>query len=93
MSLGQASYERRMAAWRRRVGNRGRAISWSDLTEEMRADEEAGAQVVAAGGDRLRAGVRALLARVARSADATRPSVKTSVEDEIAAQLRQLLEL
>lgn len=41
---------------------------------------------------RLRYGMRDLLDRVTASADATRPSRKTQTEDEVAAQLRQLLE-
>lgn len=41
---------------------------------------------------RLRDGIRALLADVAKSADATRPSRKSAIEDELAIELRKLLE-
>lgn len=54
---------------------------WQPKLDEARARHE-----------QLRDGITGLLARVTRSADATRPSKKTSIEDELAAQLRQLLE-
>lgn len=41
---------------------------------------------------RYRDGISTLLADITASADATRPSAKTRAEDELAAQLRQLLE-
>lgn len=40
----------------------------------------------------LRDGIRELLAGVAKSTDATRPSKKTQIEDEFAIALRKLLE-
>lgn len=81
---GQAAYEAYIAAlgWTT-------AVRWQDADEAYRAAWEAAAQ---AAPEPLRDGIRELLADIQASADATRPSKKTQTEDEVAAQLRQLLE-
>lgn len=62
------------------------------LAAAERDQAQAGLRETAAGNIRLRDGIAALAARLDASAAATRPSRKSTIEDEIAIALRKLLE-
>lgn len=85
---GQAAFE----TAQERLSPRNR-LDWKALKPLHREHYEAEARAaIEVHESALRQRIRQLLADVKRSADATRPSAKTRAEDDLAAQLRQLLE-